>query len=40
MFSYKIDRRKTLEKEEHKLDAIEECTGQGSRSKLNHVRVF
>jgi hypothetical protein len=40
MFSYKMDRRATLEKEEQKKDAIEECTGQGSRSQLNHVRVF
>jgi hypothetical protein len=35
-----MDRRTTLEKEEQKNDAIEEYTGQGSRSKLNHVRVF
>jgi hypothetical protein len=40
MFSYKMDRRTTLEKEEQKKDAIEECTGQGSRSKQNRVGVF
>jgi hypothetical protein len=35
-----MERRTTLETEEEKKDAIEECTGQGSRSKQNHVGVF